>query len=307
MKPSFKTTALIAAIGMSIAVGYSIAVRFMYGILDIDLYAHPVRMRGLWRLHDCMWWASTLIFFWGMFRYPDQLPKPCKWAKVVCYAVLASVAVLFVSRSFLIVSYSDPLWLKGIKYALHLMAQCCYLGAMWWCYAKSDNGKTQVVVRYITVAAVILCSMALLFEVCAGIAWLNGYVYMFSAPYASMYCCYNLLYAGVVACILISMFVDNPAAQIAPTTKVQKKAKRLYVVGWILVTVFAICAVLVATMVKRSSGPDWLMVVATILFFATPLVAGIYLIIASKTLQDTCHIIETQTGKTRAEEEPEVK
>lgn len=302
MKLSFKTTTLIAAIGLSIAVGFAIAVRFMYNILDIDLYAHPIRMHGLWRLHDCIWWASGIIFFWGMFRYPNQLPKPGKWSRVVGYAVLASVAILFVHRSFLIVSFSDPQWLKVINYAIGVMAQCCYLGAMWWCYAKSNNGKTQVVVRYIAVAAVILCSMTLLFEVCAGIAWLNAYVYLHHAPYASMYYCYNLLYAGVAACIFISLFVDNSAPQIAPVTKVQVKAKRLYVVGWILVSVFAICAVLVATVIAKSHISDWLMIVVFALFFATPLIAGIYLIIASKTLQDTCHVIETQADKTCAEE-----
>lgn len=301
MKLSFKTTTLIAAIGMSVVVGFSIAVRFMSGILDIDLNVHPIRMHGLWRLHDCIWWASGIIFFWGMFRYPDQLPKPGKWSRVVCYAVLASVAILFVSRSFLIVSFNVPQWLNYIDYALRLIAKCCCLAAMWWCYAKSDNGKTQVVVRYIALAAAILCTMTLLFEVCAGIAWLNAYVYLHHAPYASMYYCYNLLYAGVAACILISLFFDNPAPQMVSVTKVQMKAKRLCIAGWILVSVFAICAVLVATVIAKSHISDWLMVVVFALFFATPLVAGIYLIITSKTLQDTCHNIETQADKTCAE------
>ncbi len=301
MKLSFKTTTLIAAIGLSIAVGYYLAEEFMYDILHIDLYVHPIRMHALWRLRDCVWWASGIIFFWGMFRYPDQLPKPGKWSKAVCYAVLVSLAILFVDRSF-IDSYSDPQWLKNIIFVLRLVTHGCYLAAMWWCYAKSENGKTQVVVRYIAVAATILCSMTLFFEVFAAIAWLKGYVYMRFAPVVSIEYCYNLLYAVVAACILIFLFIENPAVQAAPVTKVQKKAKRLYLAGWILVGLFACCAVFVSTMIVESHFSDWIFVLAIAVMFITPLIAGIYLIIASKILQDTCHNIETQADKTCAEE-----
>ena len=301
MKLSFKTTTLIAAIGLSIAVGYYLAEEFMYDILHIDLYVHPIRMHALWYLRACVWWASGIIFFWGMFRYPDQLPKPGKWSKVICYAVLASVAILFVDRSF-IDSYSDPQWLKDLLFVLRFMTHCSYLAAIWWCYAKSDNGKTQVVVRYISVGTAILCSMTLFFEIFAAVAWLKGYAYMRFAPVVSIEYCYNLLYAGVAACILISLFIQSPTPQITSVPKVQVKAKRLYIAGWILVGLFACCAVFVSTMIIESHFSDWIFVLAIAVMFIAPLIAGIYLIIASKTLQDTCHIIETQADKTCAEE-----
>lgn len=164
MTPSFKTTTFIAAIGMTIAAGFVLTVTFLDFVLGIDLYVHPVRMQGLWCVHDVIWWSSVLVFFWGLFRYPDQLPKYDKQSKAIAISTLAIVGMMLVDKLW-IISSEDPQWLHNIRFVFRFVTRGGYLAALWWCYGKSSNEKSPDAMRYIALAATLLSAIALIVSI----------------------------------------------------------------------------------------------------------------------------------------------
>lgn len=213
MKLSFKTTTLIAAIGMSIAVGYCLTVTFLSFVLGIDLYVHPVRMQGLWRVRDCIWWFSVLVFFLGLFRYPDQLPKHNKQSKAIAITTLVIIGMMLVDRLW-VISSRDPQWLHIIRFVYRFITRGGYLAALWWCYGKSDNEKSPNAMRYIALAVAVLSAAALIVSIYADLAWWFEFPNVsFYASYYQMSPFYHILYACIAACVLIGLYDRKPNTQ----------------------------------------------------------------------------------------------
>ena len=199
MKLSFKTTTIIAAISMTIAVGFYLVMHFIDSVLGIDLYVHPVRMNGLWRVYDCFWWFSVIVFFWGMFRFPDQLPKRTKWSKAIGITMLVIVVLMFYDRLYM-GRWTDPQWLRSLILAVRSIIRCVYLAALWWCYAKSDNESTPNIMRYTALIVVMLGSIALLLTISNAIGWwFSSERFWIYASIRDM----NILHVAIYACIAV--------------------------------------------------------------------------------------------------------
>lgn len=294
MKPSFKTTTLIAAIGMSIAVGYSLIVQFINNFTGIDLYVHPVRMQCFWRLYDCIWWASVTIFFWGLFRYPNQLPLRSKQSKTFGIIALISIALLFVIRLW-IINYDDPQWVRYLHFIVRSLAHIGCPIVLWWLFAKSDTRQTPNVMRYIAIITSVIGVIAFLYEVCTDIAWWYDFHLWSYATFFTMTPYYNVLYVAAASCILIGMYGKELWGDCVTTDcKTNKRLKRIYVAGWSLLGGFALNAILLVSVSCSHIMQDWLVATITILFFILLVVAGIYLLIACRALQKAYDVIQEQ-------------
>lgn len=290
MKPSFKTTTLIATIGMSIAVGFSLIVQFINSFTGIDLYVHPIRMQALWRIQDAVWWSSVLLFFLGMFRHPNQLPELSKWSKRIAIAVIGIVVFLYVDRLFYS-SYSDPLWLKISRYSLRFVTHGGYLAAM-WCYFNSANRQTPTAIRYVSLAAVMACCMGLFYIVTSTIAWWFSLSHLRYYWYDVMSVFHCIIYVATIACALVGIY--TPKTSPIEGDKKQKQIKRMTIVGWILLAAFTLNATLIGFAIARPSMPEWLELCIFLFFVATPVIAGIYLFVACRALQKAYDIIDEQ-------------
>ena len=290
MKPSFKTTTLIAAIGMTITTGYIVVEQFLDVFLGIDLYVHPIRMHGFWRLHDCIWWASIAIFFWGLFRYPNQLPKRNKQSKTIGIVALVSIVLLFIIHIW-IMSSDDPQWLR----VLHSLLRCiAYVGgtvALWWCYANSSEKSTSVAIRYVALSTIIISSIALIINICSDLVWWFGVSQLnMYASYYTMSPFINATYILAAICILIGLYM--PSSNEVVLTKTHQRVKHLYASAWILISVFAVVVLLVSFAVL-SLLPEWLEMITFIAFIIIPLVAGIFMLITCRIISQLLKSIES--------------
>lgn len=292
MTTSFKTTTLIAAIGMSIAVGFSLATQFIGAFTDIDLYVHPIRMQALWRVQDVIWWASTLLFFWGMFRYPDQLPELNKWSKRIAIAMIGVIVFSFVDGLFY-TSSTDPLWLKIFRYSLCFLTKGSYVAALWWCYAKSAN-RQAVVIRYISLIATLLCGAVVLYIIANTVAWWFEFwpTRIFFYRYTSMFVFHSIIYILTAACALIGIHTKETSITI--TDEKYKPLKRITIAGWLLLATSLVTAVLLVVCISIPDASDEILTCLFLLFLALPAIAGIYLLIACRALQKAYDIIEKQ-------------
>lgn len=291
MTSSFKTTTLIAAIGMSIAVGYSLTVQFINSFTGIDLYIHPIRMRALWQLDDAIWWSSVILFFWGLFRYPDQFPELTKWSKRIAIAVIGFVVILYFDRLFYS-SYSDPIWLKAIRYLLRFVTYGGYLAAMWWCYFKSGNRQAPAAIRYISLTTIMVSCVALFYIISTTIAWLFNLSQLQFYWYDHMTVFYGIIYIAAASCALVGIYTKETLPM--PINKKQKQIKRITIAGWLLLASFLLDVALLSVVIMHECLPDLISLTIMLFFFAIPVIAGIYLLIACRALQKAFDIIDQQ-------------
>ena len=281
-KPSFKTTSLIAAIGMTIAVGYYLITQFIWYFTGVDIYAHPVRMQGLWRIYDCLWWTGILVFFWGMFRYPDQLPTRGKQSKIIYGALLGALIFLAYDRIY-IFSFTDVLVLKIIRYTLRAAAHGIYLSTMWWCYAKSAKQPTHLAMRYTSLSIAIFAGVVLMLLVNSGLGWWFGKEVPFSRGWET-YSLYLILYALIAFGLLITKYV-RPTVQLSPD-KTKRRLQHLHIIGWVLVSAFMLIIISLVCLIKYSDAPEWAVEIFLLFLFAIPLISGIYLLVACRYIRE---------------------
>ena len=290
-KLSFKTTTLIAAIGMSIAVTFIFIAQFIDTFTGIDLYVHPIRMRAMWRLDDAIWWASVIIFFWGMFRYTDQLPELNKWGKRIAFAIIGIVVFLYLDRLFYS-SYSDPLWLKAIRYLLRFVTHGGYLAAMWWCYFKSSNRQVPAAIKYISLATVMVSCVALFYITSSTIVWWFNLLPLRYYLYNNMTVFYGIIYIAAAACALIGIYSLEAIPEV--TDKEYRQLKCTTVVGWLLLASFLLEAALLSVVIMHPCMSDLLATIIVLFIFIMPVIAGIYLLIACRALQKAYNTIKEQ-------------
>lgn len=293
MKPSFKTTTLIAAIGMSIAVGYSLIVQFINIFTGIDLYVHPIRMQALWRVQDAVWWTSALLFFWGIFRYPDQLPELNKWSKRIAIVVVGAVVYLYFDGLFYS-SSTDPLWLKITRYSLRFFADSSYVAALWWCYAKSANRQAGAI-RPISLVVSLICGVVAMYVIACAITW---WFNIWCSPisyynYGTMLVFNSLIYIAAAACAFSGIYSKKEPTHLT-TDEEHKRIKRTTITGWLLLASFLLDAALFGVVVVHSDMTEWIETMIVLFLFAIPAIAGIYLLIACRALQKAYDIIEEQ-------------
>lgn len=290
MKLSFKTTTLIAAIGMGIAVGYSLTTLFIGAFTGIDLYVHPIRMQALWRLHDAIWWASALLFFWGIFRYPDQLPELSKWSKRIAIAMVGVIVLLYFDGLFY-TSSTDPLWLKIFRYSLRFLENSSYVAALWWCYAKSAD-RPAGVIRYISLITALICGAVVLYIVANVLDWWfdSWPTRIFLYRYTTMFVFNNIIYVLAAACALIGIHTKETSITI--TDEKYKTLKRVTTAGWLLLAAFLVTVALLVACISLPDASDEILTCLMLFFFVSPAVVGIYLLIACRALQKAYDIIQ---------------
>ena len=89
MKPSFKTTTLIAAFGMSVATLFFWAEYVMsrwLGMAEVTIVSMPERVAR--HAFFAIQLLSAVIFFFGVYRCPNQLPKRDGWLVTVLITIM---------------------------------------------------------------------------------------------------------------------------------------------------------------------------------------------------------------------------
>lgn len=154
-KLSFKTTTLIAAIGMSIAAIFFLAEYAMsnwFGLWDIIVSSMPERIiRNACRVINLL---SMAIFFWGVYNYPSALPKRNKWSLAV--GCIATLALAFEFASGCMIPAFSYGTIPNIFYWHELIVPVILAVTLWLCHAYSSNDKTSNATQYFALA----CSTA---------------------------------------------------------------------------------------------------------------------------------------------------
>ena len=175
MKPSFKTTTLIAAIGMSIAAIFFLA-EFAMGrtisMAYLTIFSMPERIAR--HVFFAIQLLSAAIFFFGAYRFPNQMPKRNGWSILVLLMTLFMLCseLVCVIGELDLLSFERPVFYFWYKF----MVPVVIAGALWFCYAKSENSTSGMVVRYFSLAASVIFMANSLFYAGLCICWYLKFV-----------------------------------------------------------------------------------------------------------------------------------
>ena len=168
MNKSFKTLTLIAAIGMSAAAlffGAEYAMSHWLGMWYITLGSLAFRI--VRHLFIALQILSAILFFFGAYRFPNQLPKRNGWL------IAAAIVMLLLLCGEL---YRMYILFYPIYYDLSLLVlSIAAAGAMWSCYAKSEESPAGKVTRYLSLLTSIAFALYFILHaiLCAGWYYYN--------------------------------------------------------------------------------------------------------------------------------------
>ena len=204
MRLSFKTLTLIAAIGMSAAAlffGAEYIMSHWLGMWYITLGSLAFRI--VRHLFIALQILSVVLFFFGAYRFPNQLPKRNGWLIATAIIMLLLLGGELY-RSYIHFPFPD-------YYGCYLsVLSIVAAGAMWLCYAKSEESPTGKVTRYLSLLTSIAFLLYFILHtiLCAG--W-----YYYNMVYENSYEMYELCaycYQIALACAavwLIAMLIRS--------------------------------------------------------------------------------------------------
>lgn len=290
-KLSFKTTTLIAAIGMSIAAIFFLAEFAMGRTLSmayLTIFSMPVRIAR--HVFFAIQLLSAAIFFFGVYRSPNQMPKRN------CWSILVLLMTLFMLCSELVcvigeldlLSFKRPLFYFWYKF----MVSAVIAGALWFCYAKSENSTSGMVVRYFSLAAFVIFMMYLLYYASLCICWyfnivnhldiipeFNNFFYMFALSSA----------ITVLITILIQKRNEEKYTECLKTIKNQVIWGIRF--GKILLIIYLVSFIGVIFLMVIDYFPQYVEDIFVISFLSIPVFCGIILVFTGNILRRACDII----------------
>ena len=180
MKPSFKTLTLIAAIGMSAATLFFGAEYAMsHWLCMCYITVGSLTFRIIRHLFIALQILSSVLFFFSAFRFPHQLPKRNGWLIVVAIIMLLLLCGELYRRHILFYT---------IYYDLSLLVlSIVAAGAMWLCYAKSEQSSAGKAMRYISLLTCIAFALYFILHAILCIGW-----YYYNMVYENSYEMYEL-------------------------------------------------------------------------------------------------------------------
>ena len=290
-KLSFKTTTLIAAIGMSIAAIFFLAEFAMGRTLSmayLTIFSMPVRIAR--HVFFAIQLLSAAIFFFGVYRSPNQMPKRN------CWSILVLLMTLFMLCSELVcvigeldlLSFKRPLFYFWYKF----MVSAVIAGALWFCYAKSENSTSGMVVRYFSLAAFVIFMMYLLYYASLCICWyfnivnhldiipeFNNFFYMFALSSA----------ITVLITILIQKRNEEKYTECLKTIKNQVIWGIRF--GKILLIIYLVSFIGVIFLMVIDYFPQYVEDIFVISFLSIPVFCGIILVFTGDVLRRVYDVI----------------
>lgn len=294
MKTSFKTTTLIAAIGMSIATLFfwaEYAMSRWLGMAEITIVSMPERVAR--HAFFAIQLLSAAIFFLGVYRYPNQLPKRNGWFITVL------ITTMFILSSELIRillglsthTFYHPIFFNWYKHVVSVLIA----GALWFFYIKSEDSSIGTTMRYISLIVSVVFLMCFMTYAGLCMGWYFNLLVYYGVTYEISAFIY--WFALIVTIVwLIAMLVckthqekDNDDIDI-----VRKQATWGIRIGITLFTIFVASLMGVVILVVFKDVPDWIENIVYITLLSIPIVSGVLLIYAGETLRKACDIINNQ-------------
>lgn len=204
-KLSFKTTTLIAAIGMSIVAlffGAEFATIYWFGMADVIFLSMPERItRHVALLIQLL---SAAIFFFGVYRYPNQLPIRNRWTITV---LITTLFLLCGVSLYVLVGVCTPFFSHPILSCnfYKLIVSVFVVGALWFCYTKAEDSSVGTPIRYISLA---VCSVFLLSFLCyvgLCIGWSTCLFWFRQEMNGFIECIYLLAFIGVIVWLIVML------------------------------------------------------------------------------------------------------
>jgi hypothetical protein len=293
-KISFKTTTLIAAIGMSIAALYFWAEYVMsrwLGMAEVTIVSMPERIAR--HVFFSIQLLSAAIFFLGVYRYPNQLPKRNRWY----IAVLITTLLLLCIESIRVLiglntqTFHHPIFFNWYKHVVSILITA----VLWFYYAKSENTSVGIVMRsfsLIVSVAFLLCFMYYA-GLCAG--WYFCLIEYYGVVYDISTFFYWLAHVSAIVWLIAMLISKNPEEKDNNyKDSIRKLATWGTRIGIILFVLYMASFIGCIFIVDIVIMPEWIKDIIYISFLSTPIVSGALLIYAGETLRRACGIIKEQ-------------
>ena len=289
-KLSFKTTTLIAAIGMSIAAIFFLA-EFAMGrtisMAYLTIFSMSVRIAR--HVFFAIQLLSAAIFFYGVYRFPNQMPKRNNWSVVVLLMtlfMLCSELVCAIGELDLL-SFERPVFYFWYKF----MVPVVIAGALWFCYAKSENSTSGMVERYFSLAASVIFMTYLLYYASLCICWYFNIITHIDAMPEFNNFFFMLAFASAIA-VLITILIHkrNEEKDTESLATIKNQVMLGIRFGKTLLIIYVLSIIGAIFIIPLDCFPR-IEDVILISFFSIPVFCGIILVFTGDILRRACDII----------------
>jgi len=289
-KLSFKTTTLTAAIGMSIAAIFFLAEFAMgrtIGMAYLTIFSMPVRIAR--HVFFAIQLLSAAIFFFGVYRFPNQMPKRNGWSILVLLMTLFMLCseLVCVIGELDLLSFERPVFYFWYKFIVSTVIA----GALWFCYAKSENSTSGMVVRYFALAASVIFMTYLLYYASLCICWYFNIITHIDAMPEFNNFFFMLAFASAVAA-LITMLIIKRHEEKDTESLATIKNQVIWGIrfGKILLIIYLVSFIGALFIVPLDSFPRMEDAIL-ISFFSIPVFCGIILVFAGDVLRRVYDVI----------------
>jgi hypothetical protein len=294
MRTSFKTTTLIAAIGMSIATLFfwaEYAMSRWLGMAEITIVSMPERVAR--HAFFAIQLLSAAIFFLGVYRYPNQLPKRNGWF----ITVLITTMFILSSESIRILlglsthTFYHPIFFNWYKHVVSVLIA----GALWFYYIKSGGSPAGTTMRYISLIVGIVFLICFMSYAGLCIGWYFSLLEYYGVTYEiSAFIYWFALIVTIVWHIAMLVCKTHQEKDNDDMDIVRKQATWGIRIGITLFTIFVASLMGVVILVGFKDVPDWIEDIIYITLLSIPIVSGVMLIYAGETLRRACDIVNNQ-------------
>lgn len=291
MKPSFKTTTLIAAIGMSIAAIFFLAEFAMgrtIGMAYLTIFSMPVRIAR--HVFFAIQLLCAAIFFFGAYRFPNQMPKRNGWSILVLLITLFMLCseLVCVIGELDLLSFERPVFYFWYKF----MVPVVIAGALWFCYAKSENSTSGMVVRYFSLAASVIFMTYLLYYAGLCICWyFNISTHIDAMPRFNNFFFIFALANAIAVLMTILIHKKNEEIDQESLATIKNQVTWGIRFGKILLIIYLVSFIGVIFLMVIDHSPQYVEDIFVISFLSIPVFCGIILVFTGDILRRACDII----------------
>ena len=291
MKPSFKTTTLIAAIGMSIAAIFFLA-EFAMGrtisMAYLTIFSMPVRIAR--HVFFAIQRLSAAIFFFGVYRFPNQMPKRNCWSILVLLMTLFMLCseLVCVLGELNLLSFERPVYYFWYKF----MVSAVITGALWFCYAKSGNSTSGMFVRYFSLAAFVIFMMYLLYYAGLCICWyFNIITHIDAMPRFNNFFFIFALANAIAVLMTILIHKKNEEIDQESLATIKNQVTWGFRFGKILLIIYLVSFIGVIFLMVIDHSPQYVEDIFVISFLSIPVFCGIILVFTGDVLRRVYDVV----------------
>jgi len=175
MKLSFKTTTLIATIGMTVYLFYDVVNSIL---AHLGLYLRDMcPMLFPFSFMPFMWFAFLMVavFFYGIYKNHLLVPERSRQLEVMSVILFAAIIYRFLTIAQLMFNWTY--WHNWLAWGLDYLSSCIIVVAMWMFYAKIDTTKfSSHVKRTSSLLTAVVAALAFLAFIIGRFIWHMGWI-----------------------------------------------------------------------------------------------------------------------------------